>query len=168
MSAIKSYRDESAVDICIRGYNHLEGLISVCRDNGIACDFEETTEQQRLIDDALKAELANNRPLFTVKPVPKSEEVIVSKGQNLVDLALQETGSVEGLLSVLRNNNYAPDDDAVPGTVLKTMTVDVVDDKVKTFYRSLSYVVNTGDSSTEEPITGGIGVMIIEDTFIVG
>jgi hypothetical protein len=165
MSEVTSYIDESAVDLVARGYNHMEALLTFCRDNGIALDHVETAATSRLVDDALKAELRNNKPLFPTKQEPRKKEVIVNSGQNMVDLALQETGSVEGLLAILRNNDYSAGADPVVGSAVKVMSTDVVDAKIRDYYSQLRYRVNTGDAENTEG--DGIGYMIIEDDFIV-
>ena len=92
-------------------------------------------------------------------------------GQNIIDVTVQETGSVEGLLAVLRNNGLSANDVLAHGTQINTFTEDVVKADVREFYRRRDYVVNTGEVAGEEeepPAPGGIGFMIIEDTFIVG
>lgn len=168
MSEVQSYIGESAVDLSIRGFKHLEGLLRFCIDNGVAIDHEESATTDRLVDDALKAELRNNRPMFPPKPNPRASAVQVNSGQNLVDLALQETGSVEGFVAFLKGNNFDPQDDPVAGTELKALSTDVVNAEVRDFYRTQGYKVNTGETSGEAGEILGIGFMIIEDTFTVG
>lgn len=168
MSQVNSYIGESAVDLSIRGFRHLEGLVRFCIDNGLAIDHEELATTGRLVDDALKAELRNNKPMFPPKPNPKAEKVVVNDGQNLVDLALQETGSVEGFVAFLKGNGFDPLDDPAAGTELKALTADVVNAEVKDFYKAQGYKVNTGDTSGEADEILGIGFMIIQDTFTVG
>lgn len=166
MSELKSYRGESSVDLSIRGLQNVEGLLRFCIDNGLALDHEETTTVERLVDDARKEELRNNRPLFPVKSTPKAEKIIAYSGQNIVDLALQETGSVEGLIAFLRANALAPISDPIVGQQIKSISADIVNDEVRSFYRSLNYKVNTSDSAEEELL--GIGFMIVQSNFTVG
>lgn len=167
MSKLNSYRGESSVDLSIRGFKHLEGLLKFCIDNGLAIDHEESTAViGRLVDDVRKAELRNNRPMFPPKALPKAEKVLVNSGQNLVDLALQETGSVEGYVAFLRGNGFDPLADPGAGTELKALSADVVNAEVRQFYKAQRYSVNTGD--TAAPVVLGIGFMIIQSTFKVG
>lgn len=148
MSELKTYSGESSVDLSIRGFSHLEGLLKFCIDNGVAIDHEESVGvTDRLVDDAVKAELRNNRPMFPPRAEPKKERVTVNNGQNLVDLALQETGSVEGFVAFLRANEFSPADDPEAGVELKTLTADVKNAEVRNYYKALAYVVNTGDAA---------------------
>lgn len=167
MSQVNSYIGESAVDLSVRGFSHLEGVVRFCIDNGLAIDHQESGNNARLVDDALKAELRNNRPMFPPKPNPRAAKIVVNGGQNLVDLTLQETGSVEGFVAFLRANGFDPQDDPAAGTELKSLNADIVNPEVREFYRSQAYKVNTGENAGEPEILG-IGFMIIEDTFIIG
>lgn len=91
-------------------------------------------------------------------------------GQNIMDVVIQETGSIEGLLAVLRNNDLAANDVLPHGTVIKTNDTDVVKADVREFYRRRDYIVNTSVPAGEEappPGGEGIGFWIIEDDFIV-
>ncbi len=45
--------------------------------------------------------------------------VIVDIGQNLCDIAIQETGSLDSLLEIAIANNLNPHDDIVPGQTLE-------------------------------------------------
>lgn len=167
MSKINSYIGESAADLSVRGYRHLEGVIRFCIDNGIRVDHEESAAiTGRLVDDVRKAELRNNRPMFPPKSEPKTAKVLVNSGQNLVDLALQETGSVEGYVGFLRGNGFDPLDDPAAGTEVKALSADVVNAEVRDFYKAQGYKVNTSENAA--PAVLGIGFMIVQSTFKVG
>lgn len=87
-----------------------------------------------------------------------------------MDVVIQETGSIEGLIGVLRNNKLGANDVLPHGTVIKTHEADVVKADVREFYRRRNYIVNTSVPAGEEapPVEGeGIGFWIIEDDFIV-
>lgn len=96
----------------------------------------------------------------------KVEKVIISKGQNLVDLCIQELGSIEGLVALMRANGFTANTDPVPGTELKVLMEDVVDEKARDLFKSLTYKVNTGlvaDTPEEDP--EGIFDDSFDDTF---
>ena len=151
MSIVKSNRAESVVDLVIRGYGHIEGILQFARENAVALDAEETTAVERLVNDVRKAELKNERPLFPQKFTVSKTEISVSRGQNIIDLALQELGSVEGLISFLKANGAGPNDNIVDGTVIKSVTVDIVNNEIREFYKALNYLVNTGNASVSIP-----------------
>lgn len=144
MSKLTTYKDESMVDVTTRGYNHIEGLVSFCRDNGVALDFEETSAVERLVDDVLKQELKSNRPLFPVPVQVKRQSNVVNSDQNIVDLSVQETGSVEGLVNLLKENGFDFTTEPVAGNTIKVKTEQIVNVDVVNFYRASNYKVNTG------------------------
>lgn len=74
----------------------------------------------------------------------KIEKITVSKGQNIIDVCIQELGSVEGLIHLLRENNLTPNSDLVPGNEMLIPVEEVVDAPTRSFFRSLKYKVNTG------------------------
>jgi hypothetical protein len=152
MSEIKSYIGESATDLSIRAFGSIEGLLRFCIDNGISLDHEESLVGNRVVDDARKQELLNNIPLFPVKVSAKQQSVKVSPGQNIIDVALQETGSVEGLISILKLNGYPPNISLIAGTELKVESAGIVSNEIRNFYRSIGYIVNTNESSVSVAI----------------
>ena len=159
MSIVKSNRAESVIDLVIRAYGHLEGIIQFSKDNGLPLDAVETTTVERLVDDIRKAELRNERPMFPPSFALTRTEVSVSRGQNNVDLALQELGSVEGFIAFLKANGIGANDDVAPGTVIKAITEDIINDDVRNFYKALNHLVNTGVPVTSTPD----GIRLLED-----
>lgn len=143
--SLASYSSECALDTCIRAYGHVEGLVKYCQDNAIVIDHEEVTGVERLIDDATKKALQSSKPLYNSKPVAQVEKVIINRGQNIIDLALQETGSIEGLVALLAQNGFDMSTTPVAGTELKVMNASVVNKNVRDYYKSLNYYVNTGE-----------------------
>lgn len=72
------------------------------------------------------------------------ENVKVYKDQNVVDLALQEYGSVEGLIKLSKRNDLDIDEDPAPGNIIKIETTEVVMADVRTFYKNKNFKVSTG------------------------
>lgn len=159
MSIVKSNRAESMVDLVIRGYGHIEGIIQFAKDNGVALDAVETGVVQRLVNDSLKAQLRTERPLFPQVFTVLRTQVSVSSGQNNIDLALQELGSVEGFVAFLKANGIGANDDIAHSTIIKSLTADIVNDDVRKFYKALNYRVNTGVPVESTPD----GVRLLED-----
>jgi hypothetical protein len=80
------------------------------------------------------------------------ENVKVYKDQNIVDLALQEYGSIEGLVAFAERNGLALDEDPAIDAVLEIETAEVVNNDVRQFYKKQNYIVATGRES------GGDGI----------
>lgn len=165
MSQLKTYMGESAIDLVTRAYGNIEGLAPFLRDNGLAPDHVEAAAATREVDDALRAELRELKSVFVSRVTPRQQKVTVSNGQNLVDLCLQELGSIESLVAFMRANGFVPNTIPPVGAEVKSLTAEVSNPEVTAFYRSLNYRVNTG--KPEGTVNQGIGWMIIEDTFIV-
>jgi len=159
---IESYKDESAVDVAIRAYGNIEGLITLCLQNNMLLDGEELTANVRQVDKARQKELKRLKAVFPQAVIRTEEVVVIYSGQNIIDLALQETGSVEGLVNLLNRNEFLFDTTPDPGGELKVSKLDVMNDEIRNYYKGLKYIINTGDVDLD-----GIGYMIIEDTFIV-
>jgi len=87
------------------------------------------------------------------------EKVKVLSDQNIVDLALQEYGSVEGLVSFAKRNSIAIDADPDIDSQLDVETLDVVKTDVREHYIRLNYSVATGR------IDDGIFDDTFDDTF---
>ena len=172
MSTLKSFPGDSAVELCIQGYNNLEGLIAFCKDNGLAIDHEEAAAvEERLVDDALKAELRNNRSLITKTATAKQADQRVYDSQNLVDMALQEYGSVEGLITLCRDNGKAADEDLVISETLVVMSNSVVNTALRGYYKSIGYKVATGttllsDEATPEDLTVDNTIITVDSDII--
>ncbi len=171
MSVAQATIGESCIDLVTNNYGRIEALIDYCLDNGLVLDFEETALTNRVIDDVLKKEVGNIKPAFSKKPTPKKEVVKVVTDQNLVDLALQETGAVEGFVAFLRSNELNANDDAVYGAIVQTMSEDIANSDVRKFYKDLNYKISTGfveATPTGIPLTGDDTTITGDSTIIVG
>lgn len=89
------------------------------------------------------------------KIIPASTQV--NNGQNVVDLAIQEMGHIEGLVALLRQNGLSVNDDPETGMELDVIAEEVVDNNNRKFFRDRK--VNTGFVDTE------ILAMIFQSTF---
>lgn len=89
------------------------------------------------------------------KIIPNS--TTVNNGQNGVDLAIQEMGSIEGMVALLRQNNLSVNSDPAVGTVLDVAADDIVDARNRTFFKDRK--VNTGI------YVGDISIGIFDFTF---
>ncbi len=145
MKTIDTYKDESAVDLCIRAYGHIEALIPFCKENGFSVDYEDLAGNNScVINEVLKTELSSSKPLFSKKPIVKQSVSIVNAEQNLIDLVLQESGSIEGFISFLRLNNLTPNSFPAAGLQLRVNELDVVNTDVRDYLRSISHKVCSG------------------------
>jgi len=72
------------------------------------------------------------------------EKSTVMSDQNIVDLALQEMGSVEGLILFAKRNGVAVDQDPAVDSVVDVETTEVTNLTNRTFYKSKRIRVSTG------------------------
>lgn len=162
MSKIVTYSDESAVDVSIRAFGHVEGLVSFCVANGLAVDsVDGSGGSEHAVDDTLALELRAKRPLFPVKPEKVEEQVIIQSGQNLVDLSIQEMGSIEGMVALMKLNGFSFSSVPTAGETLKVNSSDVVNLNARAFYKNRRHHVNTGDDTSELPTNA----RLLEDGF---
>jgi hypothetical protein len=91
--------------------------------------------------------------------------IMISEGQNLFDLALQQYGSIEGIFWIIEDNITVVnsiDASLVAGMVLNIRDA-VIDSEVINYYERNKTQVNTGDPAGDE----GIEFWGIEEDFVV-
>lgn len=72
------------------------------------------------------------------------EKVKVYSDQNIVDLALQEHGSIEGLVSFAKRNGLAVDQDPAVGIEVEIESTEIINTQTRQFFKNSNYVVTTG------------------------
>jgi hypothetical protein len=75
---------------------------------------------------------------------------IVTKGQCLMDVAVQRYGSVEAQFDLCKDNNLEVDDDITPGQILQIRDVlpDTADQDVVDYFTTNGFRVNSGADLT--------------------
>lgn len=97
-------------------------------------------------------------------------QVTVLQGQTLMDVVLQEKGSLQGLKDVLKANNLNAGDEVMPGDEITI--VGEPSDREAYRYITRNNIkpatsIDEFESIDVEPTLGGIGYWIIEQDFIV-
>ncbi len=89
--------------------------------------------------------------------------------QSLLDIAVQECGSVEAAYRLAERNGIAVTDDLVPGDTVVFAPEDIVDKRVLTGMKAYGVEPATAVSENDRALVpwGGIGLMGIEIDFIV-
>lgn len=87
------------------------------------------------------------------------KNIVISENQNIIDVAMQEYGSLEGLLTFARLNGLALDEDLVSGTNLIVDEAEIVNKQLQSLFENRR--VNTGT----ELIETGIFDDTYNDTF---
>lgn len=95
--------------------------------------------------------------------------IVVAVGQNLNDIALQEYGSTDGMLQLALDNGLGSvGQNLTAGQLLKIDDSKVIDPETRDFMKAqANYKVATNDEYDAALVSGGIGYMIINETFIV-
>jgi hypothetical protein len=83
--------------------------------------------------------------------------------QNILDIAIQEYGSVEGLINVAKLNDLDVDADELGGLTLKIDTDHIIVPGTRTYFKNRSYTVTTGGQSMDVDLDGDTD--IFDDTF---
>ena len=91
-------------------------------------------------------------------------KAIVQTGQTLLDLALRECGSDEGVFPLASRNGLSITDALEPGQVLEVAPEDVVNQEVVDYYKAKNILPAT---ELETPLEEGIEFWAIEYDFIV-
>jgi len=98
------------------------------------------------------------------------KKVEALSGQTLLDIVIQELGSLEGMFDVLRANNLKPGDDISAGDKLIIDSEPVDRQRYKYIVQNNitpATAFGTVDELTPDPGLGGIGYWIIETDFEV-
>ena len=91
-------------------------------------------------------------------------------GQTLLDIVIQELGSLEGMFDVLRANNLKPGDDISAGDKIIIDSEPVDRQRYKYIVRNNikpATALGIVDEQTPDPGLGGIGYWIIETDFVI-
>lgn len=132
------------VDIALQECGGVEGILSVAKLNGFALDGELATAGLVVIDEAIEASVKQLLPLFASKPVVAQNKVVVANGQSLADLSMQEYGSLEGLLSLVKLNGLSFTADPTSGATIAIDLLNIADVSARKYYKDRAMVVNTG------------------------
>ena len=83
--------------------------------------------------------------------------------QNIFDLVLQQSGGINNVARVLKDNGLNFNDSLIPGAEVIVQAVE--SEKIKENYKLIQFSPNNEELPAE--ILEGVGYWIIEDTFIV-
>lgn len=75
-------------------------------------------------------------------------KIIVEPGRNLLDIAMQEYGSIDGLLKLCNDNNLRVGEQIQAGTELIINSNSVISKKQKVNYSNKGIIVATGTIKT--------------------
>ena len=157
------------MDIAIQEYGRPEGALQLFLDNDLSFDQDIVSNTALSIQTDNIPVYAAIKPAKQFKPQVNSYYATVTTNQMLADVCLNEYGSIEALIDLALDNNLTLDSEVSPGDKLIIFTSKVRSQKVKDYLSQTNKRVNTGETvgSGAPPESGGIGFMIIEETFIV-
>lgn len=96
------------------------------------------------------------------------KKIIISEKQTLLDIAIQETGSLESVFEIAEANGLVVSDILEPGLELKIPGGLIIDTDVFSFFQSNGLFPANGYSDDElQEKFDGIDFWAIEDDFIV-
>ena len=75
----------------------------------------------------------------------------VREGQNIIDIALQYYGDVEGASNLIQDNNLSLTDALEAGTILHIDEQNLMDELITEYYDNNSVIVNTGAPAQDIP-----------------
>jgi hypothetical protein len=169
MSKVIVNSDQGLIDIMIQETGSIDQFIALLANNNLGPDSEPVGGAELTTTGlSLAKALLNTGLVFYPMPEVEVMAITVNNDQNLIDLITQESGSVEGLVSLLKLNNLAPDDLPSAGSQLTVKGLTVIKKPLRDFYRSRNYKVNTG-SELGAPVVNGLlledesGYLLMED-----
>jgi hypothetical protein len=159
---------QTIFDVAMVLYKKPLGIFQIRDDNpDLITDFDvDLLAGDVILYDADKVRLS--QPIETkTKKVNVIDEniiyVVVSEGQNIIDLAIQMYGSVDGIFQLMNDNQIQNVNIALQtGIVLKFDKTQIIDPDVLKVYNKKGVIVNTGDNPLE-----GVGYWYIENDNVV-
>jgi len=144
---------ETVYDIAIKLYKDARGVSDILTLNAsLDLDSDTYYGQEIVYDDSVKY----TKEIFTTDfPATARDKWKTRDNQNLFDLAIQIYGDISGLEKILPQVDVITDPGAGTDNVLANVLFS-------------QKIVATSPLAGGVTPSGGIGVMIIEDTFIVG
>lgn len=164
MKVIISQHNQSIIDLTIEAYGNMEGYFDLLVSNpAIGLDTTLMPGTQLTVVDvpANPIEYAEKNR-FTENPI---DVITVDYHQSIIDLIVQETGSIEGLFPFIQYNGIGLNTKPIVGTPLRMKANMIADSAVQRYFKRNKLKVNT--SSTNPTLFGGIGSMKIGTDFVV-
>jgi len=93
------------------------------------------------------------------------KKVTVQKQQNIIDLAIQEYGSIEGLIQLAKDNDLSLDEDMVAGAMLEVNESKINNQPLVDYFKQRDIIIATGVSDFIGVNTGGIFDFTFDFTF---
>jgi hypothetical protein len=166
--SIIALEKQDIIDQVITNYGNAESVIKFCLENGIDINNDMTPGDRALIDATLKFQ-STGAIILPVVEKPLNKSLIVVENQNLIDLALQEYGSVEGLVQLLNDNSIDINIGVNSGSEILIGNGKIVSKDLVALLKKQNIQIATDRTQGASPsVPLGIGYMIIESTFIVG
>ena len=94
-----------------------------------------------------------------------SKIVTIRDAQSYFDLALQLTGSIEGVFEVAGQEPVSKEPQ--PGTLINTGTIAAIERVALGYYTNRKIIPATGLAMTQSGLPEGIGYWYVEDDFVV-
>lgn len=152
-------KGQSLADVAVLYYQNLEALFDLAVKNNLPFD----AEAGMAMDVYLPEVTLPNKP-FIQEQNFENPFVKVSANQALVDIAIQEGGTVEALFDAAIRNGIDITDDLLPGTLLRKP--ERINKTVAALFTGrIKPASNAPNDLPEQP--EGIDYWYIENTFIV-
>lgn len=140
---------QTVIDVSIQEYNSIEYIGDLVQANNISLT-EDLTGIDLIIPDIVPVK-SKAYPIVIKQNEAETTIVISQQGQTLLDIAIQEYGSIEYVKNVIQDNNVKLNEDLV-NKALDINSFDVGNDTVKGYVISNKIKINNKFDSTVEII----------------
>lgn len=161
MQVIKANGESSFIEYAIAQYGNIEAAFDLALSNGLSADSVPVLNSNVSVPIL---EIRKQKNAFKRSLKPAYKYVKAGGDQGLIDLALQEAGTVEGIFEVAFLNGLSITDDLVPGNEYLKPAIQV--QKIVDLFANTHKPSSNGyNELTEQP--EGIDYWYIENNFIV-
>ena len=165
MTELQISDGQSLLDVVIKQHGRLEALFDVAALNGFTLGQDLIPGNAIRIDETKVYTVA--APIRNKPVAVKSSTTIVSDGQSLLDIVLQETGSLEGLFEMAALNGLLISQKIGAGQVLQKSTE--IKPELVQYFASRKHRINTGIYVVPTPPTvPGSGNGYVKSGYVKG
>jgi len=145
-STVKLTYNQSLIDIAINNYGDSKAVFELAKANNLQASDEVSAGTTLILPDY--SPIQKPSTLQVIKEV-RSKKIAVLPNQNLMDIAIQNLGSSEALLTLAKQNGIAVSDILTPETVLNLP--EILGIKTERFFWNSGLNVATGYQDNLKP-----------------
>lgn len=142
-----AYEGQSIIDQAIKQYGHIEAVVQLSKDNNLGVDAQFAGVKVLVVDESMIPVYQIKKALTPEKVIATTRKVKLATNQNLIDLCLQEYGSLDQLVALHRDNGLSVINGADAGSELMILNSRITDNSFVPYLKKKGRKIVTGGAS---------------------